>query len=113
MPSFAVADEAGKFVDLPVLTLEFVTDHFTFTARGRALGLVYLIAGQLSLEAARAYGQGLGQELSLTDCVHETGVNPDTGAADQEVEYETYTYEVPEPLRPQIKAYLQETLDKM
>lgn len=113
MPSFAVADEAGKFVDLPVITLEFIKDYFTFTARGRALGLVYVIAGRLALPEAQGYLQGAGEELALTDCLHETGVNAETGAADQEVEYETYKYEVPEPLRPQIQAYLRETLDKM
>lgn len=114
MPSFAYVGRDDRFIDYPTVTMEAVNDHFTFVARGQAIGLTFMISGHLSQAAAQqAAAAPERPHLHLTDVLHETGLHEATGVADQVEEWETYDYEVPEVLWPQIRQYLQETLDKM
>lgn len=106
MPSFAAAD-------LPTITLEHIGDHFSFVARGWTIGLSYMISGHLPLMAAQESVRSEAKHrLHLVNVLHETGLHVETGVADQAEEWETYDYEVPEVLWPEIRQFLQETLDK-
>jgi hypothetical protein len=111
MPSFAYTGRDDRFVDFPTITLELVDDHFSFVARGHTIGLSYMISGQLPLQKAAEAVVGEGF-LPLVAVLHETGLHTPEGVADQSEEWETYVYNVPNPMWPDIREYLQQTLDK-